>query len=102
MGQWSAVGSSSASTPILLITGCIAEDSWAPEGGQLVSVDHLADALLDPRFARDGISLLGGEPFFQPDGLWALVRALRARGCPHILVYSGYTYERLLRMAQDQ
>ncbi|HEY8884776.1 MAG TPA: 4Fe-4S cluster-binding domain-containing protein [Chloroflexota bacterium] len=40
----------------------------------------------------DGISILGGEPFLQPDGLWALVQELRARGCFHILVYSGYTY----------
>jgi anaerobic ribonucleoside-triphosphate reductase activating protein len=62
-------------------------------------VDRLADALLDPAFQRDGISLLGGKPFFQPEGLWALVQALRARGCPNLLVYSGYTDERLQRMA---
>jgi anaerobic ribonucleoside-triphosphate reductase activating protein len=46
--------------------------------------------------------LLGGEPFFQPEGLWALVQALRARACRHLLVYSGYTYERLRRMAARQ
>jgi anaerobic ribonucleoside-triphosphate reductase activating protein len=36
----------------------------------------------------------------QSEGLWALIQVLRARGCPHILVYSGYTYERLRRMAE--
>lgn len=65
-------------------------------------VQCLADALLDPAYERDGISLLGGDPFFQPDGLWALVQALRTRRCPPILVYSGYTYERLRRMARTQ
>lgn len=44
----------------------------------------------------------GGEPSAQPDGLLALVRALRARGCPHILCYSGYTYEHLRRRARRQ
>ena len=58
----------------------------------------LAELLLDPRYARDGIPILGCEPFRQPDGLLALVHALRTRGCQHILVYSGYTYERLRRM----
>jgi hypothetical protein len=38
----------------------------------------------------------------QPDALWSLVQALRARGCPHLLVYSGYTDERLQRMARAQ
>jgi anaerobic ribonucleoside-triphosphate reductase activating protein len=82
--------------------GCITPDSWDPTGGSLVPVDQLADALLDPLYERDGISILGGEPFFQSGGLLALVNTLRQRGCPHILVYSGYTYERLCRMARRE
>jgi anaerobic ribonucleoside-triphosphate reductase activating protein len=65
-------------------------------------VGRLVQALLDPGFERDGISVVGGEPFAQPEGLWALVRALRTHGCEHILAYSGYTYERLRRMAEWQ
>jgi anaerobic ribonucleoside-triphosphate reductase activating protein len=85
--------------------GCIG--CWVPhlhpkDAGTPVCVDCLADALLDPAHLRDGISLLGGEPFFQPDGLWALVRAIRGRGCRHLLVYSGHPYERLRRMATRQ
>jgi len=81
--------------------GCITPDSWAPNIGHHVPVDLLAEVLLDHTYKRDGISILGGEPFFQPDGLLALVRALRRRGCHHILAYSGYTYERLRRMARQ-
>lgn len=82
--------------------GCITPDSWDPSTGTLVSVDQLADVLLDPAYERDGVTLLGGEPTAQPAGLLALVRALRLRGCSHILVYSGYTYEALQRIAELQ
>jgi len=67
-----------------------------------VPVDHLADALLDPRYERDGVSILGGEPFFQPGGLASLVDSLRRRACSHIVVYSGYTHKKLCRMAQHE
>ncbi|MGH2458799.1 MAG: 4Fe-4S single cluster domain-containing protein [Chloroflexota bacterium] len=91
----------------VLFSGCdlACSGCWVPhlnpaDGGTSVSVDRLAAALLDPAFERDGVSLLGGEPFFQPEGLWALVRALRGRGCRHILVYSGHTDEHLTRLAR--
>lgn len=93
----------------VLLSGCAlaCPSCWvpalhAPEAGTLVPVDYLAEALLDPAYERDGVSILGGEPFLQPDGLWALIQALRARGCPHIVCYSGYTYEGLLRRSAHQ
>ncbi len=80
--------------------GCITPDSWDAAGGRLVPVERLAAALLDPAHERDGVTILGGEPFAQPAGLLALVRALRRRGCRHVLCYSGYTYEALRRRAE--
>lgn len=59
----------------------------------IISARRLADLLLDENFERDGITILGGEPFAQPDGLLALVKKLRSRKCPHIVCYSGYTLE---------
>lgn len=88
--------------PIRCSALCTTPDSWDAGGGYVVPVQRLADALLDPSHARDGISVLGGEPMGQPDGLLALIRALRTRGCPHILLYSGYTYGALRRMARHQ
>lgn len=82
--------------------GCWVPALHAAESGTWVPVERLADVLLDPAEPRDGVSLLGGEPFQQVEGLLALVRALRTRDCPHILVYSGYTYEVLLRRGQRQ
>ena len=80
--------------------GCITPDSWDVSGGALVPVDRVADALLDPSFERDGVTILGGEPFAQPDALLALVEALRERGCDHILCYSGFTCGELRRRAR--
>lgn len=42
----------------------------------------------------EGISLLGGEPFAQAEGLAALAEGVRARGLS-VMVYSGYTLAEL-------
>ena len=71
--------------------------SWlhSEDAGELVPVTRLAAELLDANYERDGVSILGGEPFAQPEGLLALVKELRQKGCRHILCYSGYTFEAL-------
>ena len=83
--------------------GCLAPDTHDPAEGMVLGVADVADALLNSSGEpRDGVSILGGEPFAQPTGLLALVRSLRARGCGHILCYSGYAYETLLCRAERQ
>lgn len=82
--------------------GCAVPHLHRADGGRLVPADVLADLLLDPAHPRDGVSILGGEPFQQPEGLLALIRALRARTSPPILCYSGYTFEALCRRASRE
>jgi anaerobic ribonucleoside-triphosphate reductase activating protein len=79
---------------------CYVPHLHSASGGLLISVNRLADLLIDSNFERDGVSILGGEPFAQPDGLLALVKALRSKGCPHIVCYSGYTLETLREKAR--
>jgi anaerobic ribonucleoside-triphosphate reductase activating protein len=63
-----------------------------PAGGVELPVADAVAAALDPVGApRDGVTITGGEPFLQSEGLLALVRGLRAGGCRHLLCYSGYT-----------
>lgn len=83
----------------LACAGCWVPHLHAADAGAAVPVARLADALMDPAHARVGVSILGGEPFAQPDGLLALVGELRRHGCSHIVVYSGYTHERLRSLA---
>ena len=75
--------------------GCYVPQLHSKNAGALISVEKLTELLLDPQFERDGVTILGGEPFAQAPGLNALVKALRSRGCPHITCYSGYTLEHL-------
>lgn len=82
--------------------GCWVPHLHSPGGGGLVSVKTLAENLLDPSFERDGVSILGGEPFAQPESLLALVKELRQAGCEHILCYSGYTLETLVQQAEKK
>ncbi len=93
----------------VLLAGCDigCDGCWVPflhpaDAGVLVPVERLAEVLLDSAYERDGVSILGGEPFLQPEGLLALIRTLRRRGCPHIVCYSGYTYEVLRRRSARQ
>lgn len=82
--------------------GCWTPQLHSKEAGELVSVEKLAELLLDPKYERDGVTILGGEPFAQPEGLNALVKALRSKNCPHIVCYSGYTLEVLREKAVKQ
>ncbi|MCY7374515.1 MAG: radical SAM protein [Pyrinomonadaceae bacterium] len=75
--------------------GCWVENLHDERAGTLIPIAVLAEELLDSKFERDGVSILGGEPFAQPEGLLALVKELRKRSCPHIVCYSGYTLEQL-------
>jgi anaerobic ribonucleoside-triphosphate reductase activating protein len=82
--------------------GCWTPQLHSKEVGDLISVEKLAELLLDPAYQRDGVTILGGEPFAQPKGLNALVKALRSKKCPHIVCYSGYTLEVLREKAAKQ
>lgn len=81
---------------------CYVPQLHSSEAGELISVEKLADLLLDSNFERDGVTILGGEPFAQPEGLYALIEALRSKNCPHIVCYSGYTLEILREKAETQ
>ena len=56
------------------------------------------DLLAQEGEPRDGVTILGGEPFLQAEGLLALVQSLKQPG-QHLTIYSGYTLEQLLARA---
>jgi anaerobic ribonucleoside-triphosphate reductase activating protein len=60
-----------------------------------MEVREIVERVLDPiGEPRDGVTVLGGEPFLQLDGLLALMKALKQRG-QHVTLYTGYTLEEL-------
>ncbi len=82
--------------------GCYVSQLHDKKSGAVVPVKKLAESLLDSNFERDGVTILGGEPFAQVDGLLTLVKELQKQGCSHIVCYSGYTLEDLREKAVKQ
>jgi anaerobic ribonucleoside-triphosphate reductase activating protein len=75
--------------------GCWVPETHDENGGSDMDIAALADELLDSH-ERDGVTILGGEPFAQPAALARLLVELRNRQ-PNvsIVVYSGYALEAL-------
>jgi anaerobic ribonucleoside-triphosphate reductase activating protein len=77
-------------------TGCCSRDTWNPQGGGTLAVEALLSWCEEiGHSGLDGITISGGEPFDQPDGLLELLRASRdwrsrKRLSFDVLVYTGY------------
>ena len=81
----------------LACPGCIAKDTWDPDGGVAVDVGEL---LHDVRRAiaagADGLTVSGGEPLQQAAALGSLLRGVRDLGGPFdVLLYTGYEPDEL-------
>ena len=65
--------------------GCFNPQTHDPEDGKLITSDDLCSQLLSPDTPCGGITISGGEPFQQPEGLLALLKELRKRNAPPVL-----------------
>ncbi|MBE6424677.1 MAG: radical SAM protein [Planctomycetaceae bacterium] len=76
--------------------GCVAPETWDPEGGTVFSVETLAEKLTRlPEI--EGLTFSGGEPFLQAAGLCALADACRKiRPELTVMAFTGWTLEELL------
>ena len=80
--------------------GCHNPESWDINGGYEEDIETIvADILSNPLL--DGITLSGGEPFLQVKPLKILVSQIKAQTSLHIMIYSGYVYEDILKLGQD-
>ncbi len=79
----------------LRCAGCCNPEMFAADkGGAWHGVEDLVARLGE----AEGISVLGGEPFQQAEGLAALVKAVRAAG-RSVMIYTGYTLAELRALA---
>lgn len=79
--------------------GCHNPGSHPAEGGTVWTLDDIT-AKFTGNPLLDGITLSGGEPFWQAAGCAELARRAHARGLT-VWTYTGYLYEQLLKMAED-
>lgn len=79
--------------------GCHNPESWSPSAGEPLTEEILsriideinADSLLD------GITLTGGDPFYNPEALLELLVRLKRETRQYIWCYTGFTYEALMK-----
>ena len=75
--------------------GCYVPETHDRTNGKLTSISDIVEEIDEKSGEHDGVSILGGEPFDQTDGLEILVEKFKAKGY-HLVIYSGYTLESLL------
>lgn len=76
--------------------GCHNEKAWDFKFGMSMDTDVLVDAVLKNKPMLDGVTISGGDPFFQYDGLLELCKKLKEHGF-NIWVYTGFYLEELKR-----
>ncbi len=83
--------------------GCHNPQTHDRNGGQLRSIQDTVAAITQHPWLA-GITFSGGEPFLQPRACIEVIDQLRAQpALAHFnyLAYTGFTYERLLELAQQ-
>ena len=85
--------------------GCHNPQSWDPSGGHLVAIDDLLDIIVREEMP---VTLSGGDPLFQAEGVAALTAAIkqyfkngspsfrRGWGEDSIWLYTGYRWEQIV------
>lgn len=76
--------------------GCHNPESWARDGGRLMSVAEIMDIVRDNDF---NVTFSGGDPLYQCAGVTALARAVKSAGYT-LWCYTGFTYEQVTAMEQ--
>lgn len=74
--------------------GCHNPESQPAEGGYLRDVEDVAQDIRKNKLIH-GVTLTGGEPFEQTEGLLELAQLLKAEGYD-LWIYSGYLFEELM------
>lgn len=75
-------------------TGCISPELQEYDSTKEVSINEILQMLQRIDAPIDGFTISGGEPFYRPEALAALVQSL-AEICDDILIFTGYTMEEL-------
>ena len=74
--------------------GCQNPETHDMNGGIVVDVDELKMKLKNLKY-QSGITLSGGDPFFQPEAALEIAKFAKSIGL-NVWAYTGFTYEALL------
>ena len=79
--------------------GCHNPNTHSFEGGDLVSIDDVIEAI-DDLEGQDGVTFSGGDPMFQPKQCAILAKKVHDLGMD-VWAYTGFTYEELIEKGND-
>lgn len=68
--------------------GCHNKATWALNGGNTITVDEVVERIIASHIDR--VTISGGEPLLQVNGVVSLVRQLKAKGIDDIALYTGF------------
>ncbi len=80
--------------------GCHNPETHSFDGGKVVDTEQLfCECVENP--LHMGVTFSGGEPFCQPQALYALGKQFKERGY-HLMCYSGWTFEQLVEKSHHE
>lgn len=82
--------------------GCFNPETHSFSGGQLWAVDDLVDRLRQLVGQIEGLTVSGGEPLQQRQGLLCLLQRVRREMPLSVIVFTGFTWEEVQRMAEAE
>jgi len=68
--------------------GCHNKATWAMDGGKKMTIEEIVKRLASSSCCR--VTISGGEPLLQPDGVATLLRELKANGFTDLCLYTGF------------
>ena len=74
--------------------GCHNPETWNAKGGVDVDIDDIVSEV-EKAYYIDGVTISGGEPFFQVDSLIELASKLKEKKY-NIICFTGYTFEQIM------
>lgn len=71
--------------------GCHNPESWSMDGGRWMTTEELLAVIARDPWAD--VTLTGGDPLYQPEGVAELARAVKQRTGKSVWCYTGFLYE---------
>lgn len=77
--------------------GCHNQAAWDFQYGDSLDIDYIVSKVLEDKELIDGVTISGGDPFYQYGGLLELCKTLKKHNI-NVWVYTGFYYEQLRDM----
>lgn len=79
--------------------GCHNPKTHSFDGGFLVDTEDVKKEIAELKY-QDGVTLSGGDPFFQADAVLDIAEFCQSKGL-NVWCYTGFTFEKLLEMSKN-